>query len=141
MVAFTGCYSLNTNQMNGPIGVHVVAPMKADVSVKMSDKVEGTADVTTLFGFINLGTNKYADGMNYGVVSANTLGFMSPFMNPNTAAASAAYDAAKKSGADVIVAPKYELEVTDYFVVKFTKARVTGYKGTVNSITMCDTCK
>ncbi|MBJ7548876.1 hypothetical protein JHC42_18745, partial [Pseudomonas sp. OA3] len=50
------------------------------------------------------------------------------------AKSAAAYKAVKASGADVIVAPRYEVNVQDYFVYKTVSVNVTGNKGTVTSI-------
>jgi hypothetical protein len=48
--------------------------------------------------------------------------------------AAAAYDATTKAKADVIVAPRYTIETSDYLVFKTTTAKVDGYKGTLNSV-------
>ena len=41
---------------------------------------------------------------------------------------------AKSRGADLIVAPRYEVNVEDYFVYKTVNVKVTGKKGTVTAI-------
>ena len=46
----------------------------------------------------------------------------------------AAYKAVKASGADIIIAPKYEIEYTDYAVYATAVVTVTGYKGTYENI-------
>ncbi|EGH17386.1 putative lipoprotein, partial [Pseudomonas savastanoi pv. glycinea str. race 4] len=46
----------------------------------------------------------------------------------------AAFKAVKSSGADLIVAPRYEVSIKDYFIFKKVDVKVTGSKGNINSI-------
>jgi len=135
-VVFTaGCTTLNTSQYNGPLHVSVDAPLKADV--KVGEKISGNAFVKTLFGFIVLdGANfgKYADGINYGMQNSDSFVAQMLARDNSKLMAAAAYDAVHKSGADIIIAPKYVIEVEDNFFVKKTSATVTGYKGTITGI-------
>lgn len=48
--------------------------------------------------------------------------------------AAAAYKAVKSSGSDLIVAPRYEVNVEDYFIYKKVDVTVTGNKGSIKSI-------
>jgi hypothetical protein len=40
----------------------------------------------------------------------------------------------KSSGSDLIVAPRYEVTVNDYFIFKKVNVKVTGNKGSIQSI-------
>ncbi len=40
----------------------------------------------------------------------------------------------KSSGSDLIVAPRYEVNVQDYFIFKKVDVKVTGNKGSINNI-------
>jgi hypothetical protein len=51
-----------------------------------------------------------------------------------SAKSAAAYKAVTTSGADLIVAPRYDVHVEDYFVYKTVNVKVTGKKGTVTAI-------
>ncbi|RMQ16594.1 putative Lipoprotein, partial [Pseudomonas savastanoi pv. glycinea] len=52
----------------------------------------------------------------------------------STTKAAAAFKAVKSSGADLIVAPRYEVSIKDYFIFKKVDVKVTGSKGNINSI-------
>jgi hypothetical protein len=52
----------------------------------------------------------------------------------SNAKAAAAYKAVKSSGADLLVAPRYEVTVNDYFIFKQVNVKVTGNKGSIKSI-------
>ena len=52
----------------------------------------------------------------------------------SSAKAAAAFKAVKNSNADLIVAPRYEVSVNDYFLFKKVDVKVTGSKGTIRSI-------
>lgn len=126
----SGCTTLNSSHLNGPIHVSVEAPMKADI--KVGEKISGTATIKKLFGFITTeGSNKFVDGINYGVPMDR---FSSMLDTLESAKAAAAFNAINKSGADVIVGPQYVVEVEDYFVAKKITVTVTGYKGIINQI-------
>ncbi len=130
LVSFvSGCSSLNMSQISAPVQVRVEAPVKADL--KVGEKISGESSQSILFGLFTLGGgNKFVDGVDYGV-QQNALGLVDPVSKVKAAAA---YDAVSKSGADVIVAPKYKVEVTSYLIYKTIVVTVNGYKGTIESI-------
>ncbi|MOA04331.1 hypothetical protein D3C78_1238800 [compost metagenome] len=71
--------------------------------------------------------------MTYGGDSGSGLGLGA--LDPvSSAKAAAAFKAVKSSGADLIVAPRYEVTVEDYFVFKKVDVKVVGNKGSINSI-------
>lgn len=131
-VALLGCTSFNSSQFSGPVNVNVDAPLRADINI--GEKITGTATIIKVFGVITTeGSRKYADGVNFGGNSSSPFNDLLSLSNPLTEAkAAAAFDAIEKSGADVIIAPRYMVQVEDYFVAKKIIATVTGYKGTFN---------
>ncbi|MFZ6049225.1 hypothetical protein ACFW0H_24280 [Pseudomonas sp. CR3202] len=131
LAALTGCTSYNVSQPTSPLNGKVRTDLKADVAV--GESISGQSEVNILFGFLRFGgDSQFADGVAYGADSGGVLPF-----GPDPLAAvksAAAYKAVKSSGADLIVAPRYELSVQDYFVFKKVTAKVTGNKGTIKSI-------
>lgn len=126
----TGCATHNISQPTAALAGSVEAPLKADVAV--GEKINGEAKVNILFGLFTLGgSSKFADGVTYGAGAAPALGLPDPVSSAKSAAA---YDAVSKSGADLIVAPRYVVDVNDYVVFKEVSVQVSGYKGTVKSI-------
>lgn len=77
------------------------------------------------------GDTQFADGVTYGGGEGGFALGLDPVASAKSAAA---YKAVKASGADVIVAPRYEVNVQDYFVFKTVNVSVTGKKGSVTSI-------
>jgi ABC-type amino acid transport substrate-binding protein len=124
----SGCSTLRTNQLSAPLNASIVAePIK--VNYEVGEKIMGSASGTILFGFLTLGyPDKYADGIVY-----NNQG---SYSNEDYAdlKAAAAYEAVKNSKADVIIAPKYEIEYKKFLFFKTVNVTVAGYRGTVKSI-------
>ncbi|MFH7423320.1 hypothetical protein RA276_33360, partial [Pseudomonas syringae pv. tagetis] len=52
----------------------------------------------------------------------------------STTKAAAAYKAVKSSGADLIVAPPYEVSIKYKIIIKKVDVKVNGSKGSINSI-------
>ena len=77
------------------------------------------------------GDTQFADGVTYG---GGEGGFALGIDPVASAKSAAAYKAVMSSGADLIVAPRYEVSVEDYFVYKTVNVKVTGKKGTVTAI-------
>ncbi|WNW12510.1 hypothetical protein RRX38_15635 [Pseudomonas sp. DTU_2021_1001937_2_SI_NGA_ILE_001] len=128
----SGCVSYNVSQPSAPLSGNVQADLKADVSV--GGPISGESSTNVLFNFLTLGAdNQYADGVAYGGSAAGglALGLPDPV---STTKAAAAYKAVKASGADLIVAPRYEVKVQDYFIFKKVDVKVMGNKGTINGI-------
>jgi hypothetical protein len=106
IVAASGCVSYNNSQPSSPID---------------------------LFGFLKFGgDSQFADGVSYGGQSG---GLSSLGLDPVSAVKSAAaYKAVKSSGADLIVAPRYEVNEENYFIFKKVSVTVKGNKGNIRSI-------
>ncbi|MFP1729229.1 hypothetical protein ACLECX_01125 [Lonsdalea quercina] len=123
-----GCSSYNTSQPTAGLEARVESSVKADITV--GEKINGEASANVLFGVIKWGEgDKYIDGVSYGTGGA--LSFIDVSASVKSAAA---YNAVKASGADLIVAPRYEVTTKDYGVFKQLHVVVTGYKGTIASV-------
>jgi hypothetical protein len=126
----TGCASQNVSQPALPLGGAVETGLKADV--KVGEVITGESSVNILFSVIKFGGDtQFADGVTYGGGEGGFALGLDPVASAKSAAA---YKAVKASGADVIVAPRYEVNVQDYFVYKTVNVKVTGNKGTVTAI-------
>ncbi|WP_315809262.1 hypothetical protein [Pseudomonas sp. C9-3] len=132
IAAASGCASYNSSQPSAPIDSQVKADLKADVAV--GDTISGQSSVNILFGFLQFGgDSKFADGVAYGGESGGGLGGLG--LDPVGAVKSAAaYKAVKSSGADLIVAPRYEVSEENYFIFKKVSVTVKGNKGNIRSI-------
>ena len=126
----TGCASQNVSQPTAPLNGEVTTDLKADV--KVGETITGQSSVNILFGVFKLGGDtQFADGVTYG---GGEGGFALGLDPVATAKSAAAFKAVKSSGADLIVAPRYEVSVQDYLVYKAVNVKVTGSKGTVTAI-------
>lgn len=146
VVVAAGCHSFNTNKPSAPLQPRLVTnELRADI--KVGEKVSGESSLNVLFGWIAFGgDSNFADGVAYDGVGASSAAGggiggilpVNPFaMMDKTAEvkAAAAYNALTPVNGDVIISPRYEVTVDDFFVFKKIHVKVTGYKGTVNSIT------
>ena len=126
----TGCASQNVSQPAVPLNGTVETNLKADV--KVGETISGESSVNILFNVFKLGGDtQFADGVTYGGSEGGFALGLDPVASAKSAAA---YKAVTASGADVIVAPRYEVNVQDYFVYKTVHVKVTGNKGTVTAI-------
>ncbi|WP_122571218.1 hypothetical protein [Pseudomonas viridiflava] len=132
IAATSGCVSYNVSQPTAPLEGTVKTDLKADV--KVGGIISGESSTNVLFNFLSIGGDtQFADGVAYVGASGGGMGLALP--DPvSTAKAAAAYKAVKSSGADLIVAPRYEVNVKDYFIFKKVDVKVTGNKGSINSI-------
>ena len=125
------CASHNMSQPTAPLLGEVETRLQADVDV--GSEITGESSINVLFGWLKVGGDtQFADGVTYGQAGGGSalVGF-DPIASAKSAAA---FKAVKNSGADVIVAPKYFVDVQDYIVFKTVNVRVEGHKGTVRSI-------
>lgn len=130
LALLTGCASQNVSQPTAPLDGSVKTNLKADV--KVGETITGQSSVNILFGVFKLGGDtQFADGVTYG---GGEGGFALGLDPVATAKSAAAFKAVKSSGADLIVAPRYEVNVQDYLVYKAVNVKVTGNKGTITSI-------
>lgn len=124
-----GCSSQHYSQPSVPLHGEVRADLKADVQV--GELISGQSSVNVLLGVFRLGADtQFADGVVYGAAQ-DSLSLLDPVAATKAAAA---YKAVKSSGADLLVAPRYEIDVQDYLLFKTVSVRVTGHKGLVRGI-------
>ncbi|WP_236072767.1 hypothetical protein [Marinobacter nauticus] len=129
----TGCSSLNTSAPSLPLSGAVATDVKADIEV--GEKITGESSSTRILFFTLGAETEYADGVAYSAGGSG--GSLLPFSAPNpveSVKAAAAYNAIQKSGADVIVAPRYTVKQDDFVVFGTISVTVEGYKGTITSI-------
>lgn len=130
LALLTGCASQNVSQPTAPLNGEVTTNLKADV--KVGETITGQSTVNILFNVFKLGgDSQFADGVTYGGGEGGFALGLDPVASAKSAAA---YKAVTTSGADLIVAPRYEVNVEDYFVYKTVNVKVTGKKGTVIAI-------
>ncbi|WPC06353.1 hypothetical protein SBP02_06255 [Pseudomonas benzenivorans] len=130
LALLTGCASQNVSQPTAPLNGNVKTDLKADV--KVGEPISGESSVSILFNVFKLGgDSQFADGVTYGGGEGGFALGLDPVASAKSAAA---YKAVTTSGADLIVAPRYEVNVEDYFVYKTVNVKVTGKKGTVTAI-------
>lgn len=130
LALLTGCASQNVSQPTAPLNGTVDTDLKADV--KVGESISGQSSVSILFNLFKLGgDSQFADGVTYGGSEGGFALGLDPVASAKSAAA---YKAVTASGADLIVAPRYEVNVEDYFVYKTVNVKVTGKKGTVTAI-------
>jgi hypothetical protein len=128
----SGCVSYNVSQPSASLSGDVKTDLKADV--KVGEAISGESSTNVLFGWLNIGGDtQFADGVTYGGASGGGMGLPLPDPISSTKAA-AAFKAVKSSGSDLIVAPRYEVTVNDYFIFKQVNVKVTGNKGSIQSI-------
>jgi hypothetical protein len=128
----SGCVSYNVSQPSASLSGDVKTDLKADV--KVGETISGESSTNVLFGWLNIGGDtQFADGVTYGGASGGGMGLPLPDPISSTKAA-AAFKAVKSSGSDLIVAPRYEVTVNDYFIFKQVNVKVTGNKGSIQSI-------
>lgn len=135
IVVAAGCQSLNTNKPSATLQPNLVTnELRADI--KVGEKITGESSLNVLFSLIAFGgDSNFADGVSYDGIGGGGLLPSNPLNKTPQVQAAAAYNALAASNGDIIISPRYEINVEDYFVFKKIHVKVTGYKGTVNSIT------
>ncbi|NOQ15740.1 MAG: hypothetical protein GQ581_01640 [Methyloprofundus sp.] len=135
----TGCASRNASEYSSPLRPGDVTAHQLEADIAVGGKISGEASGTTILWLFSFGPDKFAEGVNYSVAGKNSalggfFNFFSSFNSTNDIKNAAAYDAITKSSSDIIIAPKYILDVQNYFLWKEIHATVSGYKGTITKI-------
>ncbi len=127
-----GCTSFETNRVGDQVKVRIEAQVEPEIEAG-NQTVEGNATVNCLFGIFTWGVSSQAIGIDY---YGNDNGFGSGlFASPAEIARNgAAYQACTGANADLLLAPRYNLTVNDYFVFKTVACQVKGYPGVLKSI-------
>lgn len=128
LASTVACTTLNQSAPSQGLQSQVSADFAADVEV--GNLAKGRSRTVVILGFITLGDSKFADGVNYGV-NKPSFGFGA---TEDTKSA-AAYNALKKTNADILVAPRYTVDEFNFFgIYKTIDAEVVGYSGTIKSV-------
>lgn len=140
----TGCASRNASQASSPLDPGSVVGHQLEADISVGGKISGEASATVILYLFTIGDTKRAEGVNYAVAGKNEgiggifSGLFSSIGSSNDIKDAAAYDAVTKSSADIIVAPRYVVDVQNYFLWKEVHSSVTGYKGTITKIEQRD---
>jgi len=131
-LSLTACASLNQSAQSPALNVKVTSEMSADIQV--GAKTSGSSHTTVILGFIKLGDNKFADGVNF--FSEEGKGFSLGFASAaDDAKSAAAYKAIQSANADILVAPKYVVQEFNFLgIYKTYDADVTGFAGNIKSV-------
>ncbi len=128
-LVFTGCAVTNTSDA-GKMNLYPELFAPADgyrplYDVDMEKKVSGTANVHILFGIFCWGESKFADNGN---IFGEDTWFDAIFPSGKKISGKAAfYKACIAAKCDAVLAARYEIVTTDYFVYQNTTTTVTGY--------------
>ena len=136
----SGCMSNNAFKHCAPLNLEADLELLPDITI--GERIEGEGTMITILGFISLnsmgiGDHKFADGVIYGLGGSGSLIFEDILGGDGERAkAAAARKACDSAGCDIIIAPRYNLDVKNFLVYKMTKARVTGIAGTLNNVSV-----
>ena len=125
----TGCTSVNTSDA-GSMNVYpeTVGPVDAYrplYKVDATHRVEGSATLNVLFGLFTWGdTSRFADNSGISLLPSAK----------NTVSKSAFYNACVNANCDAIVAARYEISTTDYFIFKKMIVKVKGFPATLTGV-------
>jgi len=130
---FVGCSSTNVNTVSAPLCVEYEAELEPDL--KIGGDISGTSEVDILFWHFAIGMDsKFADGVAYGMPAMSGLMDYLPSKVPALKAA-AAYNAITEGNADVIIGPRYTVEITNDFGIYYhIRVTVAGKAGNVTNI-------
>ena len=128
----TGCTTFHASQYSADLSAKVNGNINTDIDV--GEKITGDSKVVTVLGFLNFGDDKFADGVSYGSGSSYSFGGRAA----EEAKSAASYKAITNTKADVIVMPRYSIEVADFLIFKTTEVHVIGNKGLVKSFRPSD---
>ena len=132
--AFTlvGCKTTNMSQASSPLTSVVHADLKADIAV--GEDITGTSSATVILSLFKVGADsKFADGVNYAAANQAAVLDLGLGTVPSMKALTI-YIACNANGADVLVAPRYVVNIQDYLVFKKITVTVKGKKGTIGAI-------
>ena len=136
-VLAAGCTNMETNRVGEQVSIHMPVYIQPDVEVQ-NERVSGSATVHCVLGLFCWGPDSWAVGLNYGTagfqLGADLVRFSNellPVVSTSEALArnAAAYDAAQKGEADILLAPQYVLTTDNYFLYKRVKCEVKGFPG------------
>ena len=132
LVLLTGCSVTDAKvvgaaEVSSLFTLQVINPM-VEPTLDVGEKISAKATGTTFLRFLCFGDYAYVPGIKWGDEPPLTL----PSLRTPIAKSVrdyAAYKACEQTGADVLVAPRYEVKTTDYIIFCRYHATVTGYAG------------
>jgi hypothetical protein len=128
LASTVACSTFNQSAPSQGLQSQINADFAADIEVGSVTK--GRSRTIVLLGFITLGDSKYADGVNYGV-SKPSFGFGAT----EDAKSAAAYNALKKTNADILVAPRYTVDEFNFLgIYRTIDAEVVGFSANIKSV-------
>ena len=130
-VFMTGCFATHTNDAATSAKTCVSKKFEADIDAGKT-KVNGSATIHTVLGLITWGVNSYADD---AFVADNAIIPFQFTISPLTIAKQGAtYNACKNAKADMLLAAKYNIKISDYLVYKKIECQVAGFPGVVKGV-------
>lgn len=131
-ILLSGCTRFTTNTKGSEVIVGDVEGVPLEVDITVGEKISGSCEYKSLFGFAFESPSKLAYGVDYEhrAYHANS-----------ECIQGATYQAITKSNADVVIAPRYFSDEYKFLCLPFIDAcvwrtqnmTVTGYKGTYGS--------
>ena len=138
VLGLVGCSSSELRNGRNSINLANIAvePEPMSASIEIGQKITGTAECETWFGFQTKAPKKLTYGAGLQVEDGN--------FAPSKCTRGAIYDALTKNKADVIIAPQYAATEDASICIfgacahRVNKITVTGYKGTIRKIAPMD---
>ncbi len=132
VITLSACTSVHTSDAGSinhyPQTVGPTDHYRPLYKVEPTKKVSGAAEVNVLFGIFAWGdTSNFADNAYF---SQSLFSIIFPSAREISGKA-AFYNACKAAACDAVVAARYEIEETDYFVFKILKTKVSGFPATL----------
>lgn len=121
-----GCHVQHTSANSGPVDVDVRAQVEAELEI--GNELSGVGNETKIFWFFTRGASTYSDGVLYSMKDRSEISMMLGLFGDSytNVKAGAVFNALAGSGADVLIDPRYVIDVDDYGIVKFIRAEVRG---------------
>ena len=127
----TGCMSTHTNDAAASAKACVGKKFEADIQAGKT-KVSGSATIHNVLGLISWGVSSYADD---AFVTTNTSALPFLAVSPlDVAKQGATYNACTANKADMLLAAKYNIKISDYLVYKKIECQVAGFPGVVKGV-------
>ena len=130
-VFMTGCFATHTNDAAATAKACVGKKFEADI-VAGKTAVKGQATIHNVLGLITWGVNNYADEA-FVTTNNSALPFLA--VSPlDVAKQGATYNACTAAKADMLLAAKYNIKISDFFVYKKIECNVSGFPGVVKGV-------
>ena len=124
---FNSCVSSNRAYHSSPVIARNVTldPIKADITVDESRKLQGQSTASYFLCFKINGSNSFADGIRY---SMDAMGYKIKSGRLNKIRSAAAFQALQTGDYDVLVHPTYETKIENFIgLYKVYTVKVSGY--------------